>query len=442
VTNQPAREAHQIGRSVRLDTLVRLRWLAVIGQTTAVLVVYWGLEFELPIWACLSVIALAAWLNVALRIRFPSLQRLEPDRAAWLLAFDTAELAVLLFFTGGLQNPFAFLFLGPVLISATALPPRMTLMLGGFAIACATLLIFVHGPLPWDDDPPLELPAVYVTGVWLSILLAIGFIGLHAWQITEDSRQLADALAATELVLAREQHLSQLDGLAAAAAHELGTPLATITLIAKELALAIKPDSEHAEDVRLLNEQAKRCRAILGKLTELSSGDPFERMKLSTLMEEVVAPHRHFGIAISVALAACDLPEPLGGRNLAILYGLGNLLENAVDFAHERVEVAASWSGHDVEVTITDDGPGFAPEIMDRIGEPYVTTHQSKRQNVDSEGSAVASGLGLGLFIAKTLLERSGATLDFENRPRPDRGATVRVHWERSDFERPAAFAQ
>jgi two-component system sensor histidine kinase RegB len=430
---------------------VRLRWLAVIGQTTAVLVVYWGLDFDLPIWACLSVIALAAWLNVALRLRFPLMQRLEPDRAAWLLAFDTAELAVLLFLTGGLQNPFAFLFLGPVLISATALPPRMTLMLGGFAIACATLLIFVHGPLPWDDDPPLELPAVYVTGVWLSILLAIAFIGLHAWQITEDSRQLADALAATELVLAREQHLSQLDGLAAAAAHELGTPLATITLIAKELSLAIKPDSEHAEDVRILNEQAKRCRAILGKLTELSSGDPFDRMKLSTLLEEVVAPHRNFGVAINVALAACDfasgeLAEPVGGRNPAILYGLGNLLENAVDFAHERVEVAASWSGHEVDVTITDDGPGFAPEIMDRIGEPYVTTHRLKGQNVgqnvNGEGSALASGLGLGFFIAKTLLERSGATLDFENRPAPDRGAIVRVHWERADFERPVAFAQ
>src|SRR5713101_7440910 len=405
MTEHGTMEAHRTGRSVRLDTLVRLRWLAVVGQTTAVLVVYFGLDYELPIWACLAVIALAAWLNVALRIRFPSMQRLEPERAAWLLAFDTAELAVLLFLTGGLQNPFAFLFVGPVLISATALPPRMTLMLGGFAIACATLLIFVHAPLPWDNDSPFELPAVYVTGVWLSILLAIAFIGLHAWQITEDSRQIADALAATELVLAREQHLSQLDGLAAAAAHELGTPLATITVIAKELALAIKADSEHAEDVRLLNEQAKRCRAILGKLTELSSGDPFDRMKLSALIEEVVAPHRHFGVAISVALASSDLAEPVGGRNLAILYGLGNLLENAVDFAHERVEVAASWSGHDVEVTITDDGPGFAPEIMDRIGEPYVTTHQRKRQNFDSDGTTLASGLGLGLFIAKTLLE-------------------------------------
>jgi two-component system sensor histidine kinase RegB len=186
-----------------------------------------------------------------------------------------------------------------------------------------------------------------------------------------------------------------------------------------------------------LNEQAKRCRSILAKLTELSSGDPFDRMKLSTLIEEVVAPHRNFGVAINVALSPDQADEPVGGRNPAILYGLGNLLENAVDFARERVEVAASWSGQDVNVTITDDGPGFAPEIMDRIGEPYVTSRRQQRQSVDGE----ASGLGLGFFIAKTLLERSGATLDFENRAFPDRGAVVRVHWGRSDFERPMAFA-
>jgi two-component system, sensor histidine kinase RegB len=190
-------------RNVRLDTLVRLRWLAIIGQTTAVLVVYFGLNFQLPIWACLAVIALSACLNVALRLRFHLRQRLEPDRAAWLLAFDIAELAVLLYLTGGLQNPFAYLFLAPVLLSAT-------------------VLMFAHYPLPWDNEDPLQLPPIYMIGDWLSILLAIGFISVFSWQITEESRQLTDALAATELVLAREQHLSQLDGLAAAAAHELG----------------------------------------------------------------------------------------------------------------------------------------------------------------------------------------------------------------------------
>src|SRR5215204_2356618 len=326
------------GRNVRLDTLERLGWLEVIGQTTAVLVVYTGLDFELPVWACLAVIALAAWLNVALRVRFRLSQRLEPDRAAWLLAFDIAELAILLFLTGGLQNPFSFLLLGPVLLSATALPPRMTVILGAFAAACATVLIFYHYPLPWDSDEPLELPAIYTMGVWLSLLLALGFIGVHAWQLTEEARQLADALAATELVLAREQHLSQLDGLAAAAAHELGTPLATITVIATELERAIEPDSPFAEDISLLREQAQRCRGILAKLTELSSeGAPFDLMPLSTLIEEAVAPHRDFGVAIKVRLAVAATREPVGARNPAILYGVGNILENAVDFARTTV---------------------------------------------------------------------------------------------------------
>ncbi len=419
-------------RNVRLDTLVRLRWLAIIGQTTAILAVYYGLDFELPIYACLAAIALAAWLNVALRLRFHLTQRLEPDRAAWLLAFDIAELAVLLFLTGGLQNPFAFMFLGPVLLSATALPPRFTLMLGGFAVVCATVLVFVHYPLPWDSDDPLQLPPIYMMGVWLCILLAIGFIGVYAWQITEESRQLSDALAATELVLAREQHLSQLDGLAAAAAHELGTPLSTISVIAKELERAIAPNAPHGDDVRLLREQATRCRDILAKLTELSSsGEPFDRTPLTALIEEVVAPHRNFGVTIDVTTPKDRGSAPVGARNPAILYGLGNLLENAVDFAHDRVAVDALWDEHSVQVTISDDGPGFAPEILARIGEPYVTSRHRQPNDTADE----SNGLGLGFFIAKTLLERSGATLSFENRPLPAHGAIVKLRWSRSDFE-------
>ena len=421
-------------RNVRLDTLLRLRWLAIIGQTTAVLVVYYGFEFPLPIWACLAVVALSASLNIALRVRFTLTQRLEPERAAWLLAFDIAELAVLLFLTGGLQNPFAFLFLSPVLLSATALPPRITLMLGAFAVACATVLVFLHYPLPWDPEDPLELPWVYMTGVWFSIVLSTGFISVYAWQLTEEGRQLAEALAATELVLAREQHLSQLDGLAAAAAHELGTPLATISVIATELARALEPGSPHADDVKLLREQAQRCRTIMAKLQELPTGEPFDRVPLSALIEEVVAPHRNFGVAIEIAL--CDEPNlPVGRRNPAVLYGLGNLLENAVDFAHARVEVTADWTGQDVAVTISDDGPGFAPEILDRIGEPYVRSSRRRRMSAAGE----TTGLGLGFFIAKTLLERSGATVDFENRQFPDHGAVVKIRWARDDFERPVS---
>src|ERR1700716_4296885 len=430
MTEQPVEQAHRTGRSVRLDTLVRLRWLAVIGQTTAVLVVYIGLDYELPIWGCLAVIALAAWLNVALRIRFPMTQRLEPDRAAWLLAFDIAELAVLLFFTGGLQNPFSFLFLAPVLISATALPTRLTLALGIFAVACATALGFFHMPLPWDGDDPLELPPIYLFGVWLSILLAIGVTSLYAFQVTEDTRKLSDALAATELVLTREQHLTQLDGLAAAAAHELGTPLSTIFLISRELEKTVPDNSPLAGDLKTLREQAQRCRDILSKITQLSSsGAPFDRMPLSTLIEEVVAPHRDFGVAIKVRIAVAGAREPVGTRNPAILYGVGNILENAVDFARTTVEVNAWWNTETVEIIISDDGPGFAPDILKRIGEPYL----SRRRADDAQSGH--RGLGLGVFIARTLLERTGAKVSFTNRTFPDHGAVVQIAWPRSRFE-------
>ena len=425
-------------RNVRLDTLVRLRWLAVLGQFGAVLVVHFGLEFEVPIWACLAVIALSALLNVALRIGFRETQWLEPDRAAWLLGFDIAELAALLYLTGGLENPFAFLLLGPVLISATALPPRMTLLIGTFAMVCATVLVFVHYDLPWDAEDPLQLPEIYMVGVWLSILLAIGYIGVYTWQIAEEARQLSDALAATELVLAREQHLSQLDGLAAAAAHELGTPLSTITVVVREIERALDPKSPHAEDVKLLREQAQRCREILAKITELPTGEPFDRTPLSALIEEAVAPHRNFGISIGVTLPPDRTSEPAGARNPAIRYGLGNLIENAVDFAHRRVEIFAQWTDEEVSITISDDGPGFAPEVVDRLGAPYVTHRRPGPRGPEGDEDAVF-GLGLGFFIAKTLLERSGAKLSLTNQAPPLHGATISVTWNRADFERPLA---
>src|SRR5579862_2114812 len=425
-------------RNVRLDTLVRLRWLAVFGQFAAVLVVHFGLEFEVPIWACMAVIAVSVLLNVALRAGFHQTQWLEPDRAAWLLAFDIAELAALLYLTGGLENPFAFLLLGPVLISATALPPRMTLLIGTFAMFCATVLVFFHYDLPWDSEDPLQLPEIYMVGVWLSILLAIGYIGVYTWQIAEEARQLSDALAATELVLAREQHLSQLVGLAAAAAHELGTPLSTITVVVREIERALDPKSPHADDVKLLREQAQRCREILAKITELPAGDPFDRMPISALIEEAVAPHRNFGISIGVTLPPDRSAEPFGARNPAIRYGLGNLIENAVDFAHRRVEILAQWTAEEVSIIISDDGPGFAPEIVDRIGAPYVTQRRPESRGPDGE-EAAAFGLGLGFFIAKTLLERSGAKLSLTNQAPPMHGATISVTWSRADFERALA---
>lgn len=415
-------------RHVRLDTILRLRWLAALGQLCAIFIVAQGLEFDVPVIPCLVVVALSALLNLALQVAFNPMQRMEPPYAAGLLALNIVELAALLFFTGGLQNPFSFLFLAPVLISSTALPVRFTIILGLLAVACASALVFYHLPLPWDRDEPLVLPPIYLLGVWLSILLAIGVTSLYAFQVTEESRKLSDALAATELVLTREQHLTQLDGLAAAAAHELGTPLSTIFLISRELEKTVK-DGALAADIKTLREQSQRCRDILAKITQLSSsGAPFDRMPLSTLIEEVVAPHRDFDVAIKVRIAVAASSEPVGARNPAVLYGVGNILENAVDFARQAVEVNAWWNNDTVEIVISDDGPGIAPDMLKRIGEPYL----SRRSSTDDGGRR---GLGLGIFIARTLLERTGARVSFTNRTFPDHGAVVQIAWPRDRFE-------
>ncbi|ABD85934.1 ActS/PrrB/RegB family redox-sensitive histidine kinase [Rhodopseudomonas palustris] len=417
-------------RHVRLDTILRLRWLAALGQLAAVFVVAHGLEFELPVVPCLGIIALSALVNLALQIAFNPMQRLEPLHAAALLALNIAELAGLLFLTGGLQNPFSFLFLGPVLIAATALPTRMTITLGIFAASCAGALLFYHLPLPWDPEDPVVLPQIYLIGVWLSILLALGVTSLYTFQVTEEARKLSDALSATELVLTREQHLTQLDGLAAAAAHELGTPLSTIFLIAREVERSVPADSPLAADLRTLREQAQRCREILAKITQLSSsGAPFDRMPLSTLIEEAVAPHRDFGIEIRVRIAVAGVSEPVVMRNPAILYGVGNILENAVDFARTAVEVNAWWNAETVQIVISDDGPGIAPDMLRRIGEPYL----SRRRAAETSGGH--GGLGLGVFIARTLLERTGAKVSFGNKTFPDHGAVVQIVWPRADFE-------
>ena len=427
MTDVAPSEFRQPSRYVRLDTILRLRWLAVLGQLAAVFIVSQGLNFEFAVIPCLVIIGLSAVINLVVQSVFNPMQRLEPVWAAALLALNIVELAGLLFMTGGLQNPFSFLFLAPVLISATALPIRMTIALGVLAVACASALVFFHLALPWESDDPLVLPPIYLFGVWLSITLAIGVTSLYAFQVTEESRQLSDALAATELVLAREQHLTQLDGLAAAAAHELGTPLSTIFLISRELEKTV-PEGPLSADLKTLREQATRCRDILAKIAQLSSsGAPFDHMKLSLLIEEVVAPHRDFGVDIKVRIAVAPTSEPVGARNPAILYGVGNILENAVDFARDTVEVNAWWNSETVEIVISDDGPGIAPDMLKRIGEPYVS-----RRSAD-EGDR--RGLGLGVFIARTLLERTGAKVSFSNRTFPDHGAVVQIVWPRVRFE-------
>lgn len=423
-------------RSLKLSTLITLRWLALAGQAVALLVVRYGLDFELPIVGCVVLIGISAGLNGWLRLRYGPSYRLDGIYATALLGYDVVQLSGLLFLTGGLANPFALLLLAPVMVSAATLPPRSTMMLGGLVAAAATVLAFAHWPLPWGPDGRPALPPLYIAGIWVALVSTVAFAGTYAFRVSEESRQLAEALTATELVLQRETHLTALDGLAAAAAHELGTPLGTIAVVTRELERELPPGSPIADDIALLRSQSERCREILLKLTTLASGGDayYVRMPLSSLLEEVVSPLREFGVEIVVGRVGVAGPEPVGRRDPAILFGLGNILENAVDFAKGRVEVTAEWDLDQVVVTIADDGPGFAAEVIDRIGEPYVTTREKQAAR---ETDDVGGGLGLGYFIAKTLLMRSGATVVCSNRKPPKSGAVIRISWPRAAMHDP-----
>lgn len=423
-------EINQGGPShnLRLKTLINVRWLAVLGQSSAVLAVWLFLGFSFEPVFCFALIFVSAFVNLFLKFRYPANQRLSSRASAALLAYDIVQLAALLFLTGGLQNPFSFLLLVPVVISATALSNKYTLTLGVLAIFCTTFLAFYHLPLPWLDGVTLQLPNIYIGGMWFAIISSLSFTAIYAFRVADEARKLSDALTATELVLQREQHLSNLDGLAAAAAHELGTPLATIALVSKEMTRELKEGSALYEDATLLRSQAERCRDILQKLTSLSTeGDRhIGTMPFTAVMEEIAEPHRNFGVSVMIEKPEGDrVPDCI--RNPGILYGLGNIVENSVDYADEKVVLETGWDEDTIWVRVLDDGRGFDDEVLARIGEPFVT-----RQSRSKQGG----GLGLGLFIAKTLLERSGATLVFGDDPEKQySGACVHVSWPRAAIE-------
>ena len=427
---------------LRLQTAVRLRWFGVIGQLITVCFVYLVLGFVLPFGICLAFIALSAWLNVFLRILYPARTRLDTLLATCLLAYDILQLSALLYLTGGIANPFTFLLVAPVTVSAATLPPRNTIALGLLAGSATILLLFYRLPLPWYRDAEFDLPMLYNVGLLASVLSGMIFLALYAWRLAKESRQMADALAATEMVLAREQQLHALDGLAAAAAHELGTPLSTIAVVAKELNNSAQQGSQIAEDLALLQTQAVRCREILRKLTRgPTEPDPLHaRMSITQLIGEAAGPYRGFSAELVVTASpepgtdGTALNEPVGERRPGVLHGLGNLVENAVDFARERVEIAARWSARLVVIEIADDGPGVPADVMDALGDPYITTRPARPRGQTRDGEP--AGLGLGFFIAKTLLERSGATVALENRPRPAHGAIVKISWPRAVFEK------
>lgn len=416
---------------VRLRTLTTLRWLAVGGQTAAISLVHFGLGFPAPLGLCLAAIAASAWLNLFTVLRF-SPQRFLTDReAAAYIAFDIVQLCTLLAFTGGLLNPFAALIIAPVTIAASILPLRLTVLIGTLALAGISMLALYHMPLPWTPGETLSLAPIYTAGVWAALSFSVLFFAAYAHRIAAESAQMRSALAATQLVLEREQRLSALGGLAAAAAHELGTPLATIQLTAKEMVRELNDNDALKEDAALLVSQAERCRDILGRLSRRGEeGDAMhDRIALDALLKEAAAPFldQAAGPVIRIETNSLDgAPEPVMRRRPEIIFGLRNFIENAVGFARSEVVVTADWSADRLSIAVNDDGPGFSPEILARLGEPYVSHRPAGGRK---------TGMGLGFFIAKTLLEGAGAEVTFGNRQwgEPARtGAGVMAQWPMS----------
>lgn len=416
----------------RLGTLMTLRWLAVAGQTFAVLFVYFGLEFELPLAMCLAVIAASAWLNVFLSFAAVGPQLLTGWEAALQLAFDVFQLALLISLTGGLSNPFLLFLIAPVTVAASSLRGRYTAAISGFAIMLAALMPFFAFDLPWRGDDPLSLPSLFEGGHFAALCIGIIFFALSAQRVNEDEAKMVRALDAAAVVMSREQRLSALGAMSAMTAHELGTPLATIHLVAKELQAVLPEDSEHREDATLLAEQAERCRDILQRLGRAREASDMvhARMPISALLEEAAAPHKGLGVAVRVSYEAVEGGEekvPVIRRSPEILHALGAFIENAVSFADSTVRVDAHWSDMQFIVTIRDDGPGFAAEVMPKLGEPYVSQR--------GEEQLGGGDMGLGFFIAKTLIERTGGRIATRNRAAPRRGAIVQAVWPRTELQ-------
>lgn len=406
------------GDWVRLRTLVVLRWIAVAGQATAVLLATQLLDFALPLSMCAVVVSASVSFNVIAHIVHPAEKRLSEKGTLWSLFFDLSQLVTMLMLTGGLNNPFAMLILAPVTIAATALRLRSTLVLGGTAMLSIPLMAVVYLPLVHANGQVLEAPTLFRFGIGAALAIGLVFLGLYARRVTVEVYGMSEALSATQIALAREQRLAAIGGIAAATAHELGTPLATIKLVAGELAHELGDHPELAEDVALMKTEADRCGAILADLSQGGRDDSHVKTApISSVLEEAARPHLNRGKQVitrfgGVIADTYGDSQPQIRRSPELVHGLRNAIQNAVDFADSTVWIDSDLRDGELRIAVGDDGPGFSPDILPRLGEPYVSSRpRDGRRRTEGQ----YEGMGLGLFIARTLLERTGAQLSFAN---------------------------
>jgi two-component system, sensor histidine kinase RegB len=370
---------------------------------------------------------------------YPPNKRLTEQEALLTLLFDLSQLSFLLFLTGGLSNPFALLILAPVTVSASTLPLRATVIVGGLAVGFVTLVAAFSVPMRLTDGTVLRVPTLLEFGFWLSLVIGIVFLGLYSHRVATEMHSMQDALLATQMALAREQKLTDLGGVVAAAAHELGTPLATIKMVSTEMIDELDGKDDLQDDARLIRDQADRCRDILRSMGKAGKDDLHMRQApLAAVLREAAEPHLARGKTVIFTLAAAseaDQQEPLILRRPELIHGLRNLTQNAVDFAKSKVWVDAHWTTQNLTIRIIDDGSGFPAQLLGRIGDPFL---RPRTERDAAQARPGYEGMGLGLFIAKTLLERTGAELSFANaadpflteEERPERcGAIIEVIW-------------
>lgn len=430
---------------IRLRTMILLRWVAIVGQLIALTVAQRVYGLQLEVGLCYLAVGVSVMGNLIAIFVFPENKRLSETENLLMVMFDLLQLAFLLSLTGGLHNPFALLLLGPVSISAAVLTTRSTLLVGSTAIVLVTLLSEYHLPLRTQQGFILRIPDIFVFGNWVAIVIAICFFGAYSRRVASEINSMSDALSATQQALSREQKLTDLGGVVAAAAHELGTPLATIKLTSAELIEELNDRPDLREDATLIREQADRCRDILRDMGRAGKDDLHLRQApLMTVVQEAAEPHIHRGKTVEFSHdpdAGSESEQPAILRQPEIIHGLRNLVQNAVDFARSSVWIEANWTDHTVLLRIIDDGRGFPPQLLGRIGDPFM---RRRKSSTERQQRPEYVGMGLGLFIAKTLLERSGAELTFSNGKDPygDRGAEslqigaiVEVVWPRAKID-------
>jgi len=412
----------RLKENLNLDrkTLVTLRWIALIGQFAAINIVFFILGLDFPIHATYIIILIGILTNIYLQYRIKATQ-LKDLYSSLFLIFDLFQLGLLLYLTGGIHNPFTFLLIIPAIVSSTFLSMGTTIILGLLTLAVLILITFFHLPLPGTEES-LKFPEYYLIGIIISISIGLIFLSYFGIRFSGETKKRSEALNELQQTLSKEYELESLGGQAAAAAHSLGTPLATITVVAKELRKEIGESSRHTKDLDLLISQTKRCSEILKQISkkEITEDKFFSFTEFEILLSEIIESFKETSdktieLYSSESNNSCKIK-----RSPEIIYGLRNFIGNAIKFAKQNINISLKINKDLVNILIEDDGPGFPDDIIKILGEPYI---KSKSQEISSK-----SGTGLGTFLGKTLLERKGANLDF-GKSEKLQGAKVNISW-------------